>query len=41
MSYLDALPFQRVLWLVPVFFTIHNIEEAPFMEDWSKRLPCR
>jgi hypothetical protein len=26
---------------VPVFFTLHNIEEAPFMENWSKRLPLK
>jgi hypothetical protein len=41
MSFLDAIPFDRVLWLVPIFFTLHNLEEAPFMESWSKRLPLK
>ena len=41
MTFLDSLPFDRLLWLVPVFLMIHNIEEAPFMENWSKRLPLR
>lgn len=41
MSFLDAIPFDRLLWLVPIFFTIHNLEEAPFMEGWSKRLPLK
>jgi len=41
MSFLDAIPFDRLLWLVPVFFALHNIEEAPFMENWSQRLPLK
>lgn len=41
MTFLDSIPFDRLLWLVPVFLAIHNIEEAPFMENWSKRLPLR
>lgn len=41
MSFLDSLPFDRLLWLVPVFFALHNLEEAPFMERWSKRLPLK
>jgi hypothetical protein len=41
MSFLDAIPFDRLLWLVPIFFTLHNMEEAPFMESWSKRLPLK
>jgi hypothetical protein len=41
MPLLDSLPFDRLLWLVPIFFMIHNIEEAPFMESWSKRLPLK
>jgi len=41
MSVLDSLPFERLLWLVPVFFMLHNLEEAPFMEGWSKRLPLK
>jgi hypothetical protein len=40
-SFLNALPFDRVVWLVPVFFTLHNLEEAPFMERWSRRLPLK
>jgi hypothetical protein len=39
MTFLNSIPFDRLLWLVPVFLTIHNIEEAPFMERWYKRLP--
>jgi len=30
-----------LLWLVPIFFALHNLEEAPFMEQWSKRLPLK
>jgi hypothetical protein len=41
MFFLDAIPFDRLLWLVPIFLTIHNLEEAPFMEKWSRRLPLR
>ena len=41
MSLLDSFSFDRLLWLVPVFFTLHNLEEAPFMESWSKRLPLK
>ncbi len=41
MSILDSVPFDRLLWLVPFFFMIHNLEEAPLMESWSKRLPLR
>ncbi len=41
MPLLDALSFDRLLWLVPIFFTLHNLEEAPFMESWSKRLPLK
>ena len=41
MSFLDSIPFDRLLWLVPIFLTIHNIEEAPFMESWYKRLPIK
>jgi hypothetical protein len=39
MTFLNSIPFDRLLWLVPIILTIHNIEEAPFMEGWSKRLP--
>ena len=41
MIFLNTFPFDRLLWLVPVFFTLHNIEEAPFMADWSNRLPIK
>jgi hypothetical protein len=41
MSFLNSIPFDRLLWLVPIILTIHNIEEAPFMEGWSKRLPLK
>ena len=41
MTFLNAIPFDHLLWLVPVFLTIHNMEEAPFMESWSKRLPIK
>lgn len=41
MPVLDSLSFDRLLWLVPIFFTLHNLEEAPFMENWSKRLPLK
>ena len=34
MSMLDpsSWSFERLLWLVPVLFAIHNAEEAPQME---------
>ncbi|MBI5351205.1 MAG: HXXEE domain-containing protein [Chloroflexi bacterium] len=41
MIFLDAVPFKQLLWLVPFFFMLHNLEEAPFMEKWSKRLPIK
>jgi hypothetical protein len=41
MSFLNSLSFTQLLWLVPIFFTLHNLEEAPFMENWSKRLPFK
>ena len=41
MTLLNSIPFDRLLWLVPVFLTIHNLEEAPFMENWYKRLPVK
>jgi hypothetical protein len=40
-TFLDSLSFDRLLWLVPIFFTLHNLEEAPFMKNWSKRLPLK
>lgn len=41
LPFLSSLPFGHLLWLVPIFFAIHNLEEAPFMESWSKRLPLK
>ena len=41
MTLLNSIPFERLLWLVPIFLTIHNLEEAPFMESWYKRLPVK
>jgi hypothetical protein len=41
MSFLDAIPLDRLLWLVPIFLAIHNLEEAPGMERWSRRLPIK
>jgi hypothetical protein len=41
MTSLDSIPFDRLLWFVPFFFMLHNIEEAPFMEKWSRQLPLR
>jgi hypothetical protein len=38
---MNSLSFERLLWLVPIFFALHNLEEAPFMERWSKRLPLK
>ncbi|MGZ8940836.1 MAG: HXXEE domain-containing protein [Limisphaerales bacterium] len=39
MAFLDSLSFDSLLWLVPIFFTLHNLEEAAFMADWATRLP--
>jgi hypothetical protein len=36
---LDDLSLQQLVWLVPVFFAIHNAEEAPLMERWTRQLP--
>ena len=41
MSFLNLLSFDRLLCLIPIFFMFHNLEEAPFMERWSKRLPFK
>jgi hypothetical protein len=41
MSFLNSLSFDRLLWLVPIFLALHNLEEAPFMEGWSKQLPLK
>jgi hypothetical protein len=41
MPFLNTLSFDRLLWFVPIFFALHNLEEALFMESWSKRLPLK
>ena len=41
MIVLDSILFDRLLWLVPFFFMLHNMEEAPFIEQWYKRLPLK
>ena len=41
MDILNDIPFRVLLWLVPVFFMLHNIEEVPSMESWSIRLPLK
>jgi hypothetical protein len=41
MNFLNTLPFDTLLWLVPFFFMLHNMEEAPMMVKWSERLPAR
>lgn len=41
MNILNTLSFDRLLWFVPIFFALHNLEEAPFMESWSRRLPMK
>jgi hypothetical protein len=41
MTFLNSIPFDRLLWLVPIFLTIHNLEEIPFMESWYRRLPVK
>lgn len=38
---MNSISFDRLLWLIPIFFALHNLEEAPFMERWSKRLPIK
>lgn len=36
-----SFSFPQLLWLVPIFFALHNMEEAPFMANWSKKLPVK
>jgi hypothetical protein len=38
---LNAIPFDTLLWLVPFLFMLHNIDEAPLMEAWTRRLPVK
>lgn len=35
---MSSLTFTQLLWLVPLFFAIHNIEEVPFMAKWTEKL---
>ncbi len=39
MNLLDKFSFIQLLWGVPFLVAVHNLEEAPFMEQWSKNLP--
>jgi hypothetical protein len=41
LPFLNSLSFDRLLWIVPIFFMLHNLEEAPFMAGWSKRIPLK
>jgi hypothetical protein len=41
MSFLQNLTLSQLLWLIPILFAIHNLEEAPGMEKWTKRIPSR
>jgi hypothetical protein len=34
----STLTFTQLLWLVPLFFAIHNVEETPFMAKWTEKL---
>lgn len=33
MTLLDNLSMNQLLWLVSIFFALHNLEEAPFRES--------
>lgn len=35
---MSSLTFIQLLWLVPLFFAIHNVEEVPFMAKWTEKL---
>ena len=37
MAFLDHLAFRQILWVVPILFALHNLEEASLMEKWSKK----
>ena len=41
MNFLNAIPFNTLLWLVPFFFMLHNMEEAPLMKKWTERLAVK
>lgn len=34
-KFLDSLTFRQLIWLIPIFIIIHNLEEAPNMEKWA------
>ncbi|WP_230739499.1 HXXEE domain-containing protein [Methanooceanicella nereidis] len=40
-DYLDGLSFRQVLWLIPVLFIIHDIEETPTIASYSQALSER
>lgn len=33
--FLDRLSFKQLIWLIPALVAIHNLEEAPQMENWA------
>lgn len=33
--FLEKLSFKQLIWLIPVFTAVHNLEEAPQMERWA------
>ncbi len=39
MPFLNQLTFPQLMWLVPILFAIHNLEEAPLMKAWSEKSP--
>lgn len=41
MMLLDSLTFQQLLWLAPILFALHNLEEAPGMARWTHQIPAR
>lgn len=41
MNFANTVPFDWLLWLVPCFLMIHNLEEAPLMEKWARQLPVK
>jgi hypothetical protein len=41
MNFANTIPFDWLLWFVPCFLMIHNLEEAPLMENWARQLPVK
>ncbi len=35
---LNSVPLRKLFWLSPLLFALHNLEEAFFMEKWSKTI---